>query len=341
MSIEIKEFGKMPDGRVIHRILMENGNGLSMEVLNLGGVLRSVMMPDRKGDLKDIVLGFDSLEEYLVNQPNFGAVIGRLAGPVPECRLEYLDQVVMLPPSNDLGRHVHGGKKGFARSVWDFTVCETNEGSQITLVYNSPDGDDGYPGSIRATVAYTLMENGGLKVGYHAASDINTPFNPTNHTYFNLAGHDSGRVDNQILRIRNEKVVVDGRPVLVRGTGLDFNQPGRIGEILKREDAWLSAGINHFHILEGSGLRNVMRMQDMESGRVLEVDTDCPGAIVYDGGNLSAVHGKKGAVYGKRSGFAFEPFYVRDKTPFNPSHVRLTGPDNPFSAITVYRFSNE
>ncbi|MDU4974938.1 MAG: aldose epimerase family protein [Hungatella hathewayi] len=341
MSIEIKEFGKMPDGKEIHRIVMESGNGLSVEVLNLGGVLRSVVMPDRKGDLKDIVLGFDSLEEYLVNQPNFGAVIGRLAGPVPERRLEYAGKVVMLPPSNALGRHVHGGRKGFARSVWDFTVCETKEGSQITLVYDSPDGDDGYPGNLRATVVYTLTKSGCLKIRYAATADEDTPFNPTNHTYFNLAGHESGRVDNQVLWIRNEKAVVDGSPVLVKGTGLDFGRPRTIGEILAGGGDWLAGGINHFHILEGSGLRKVMWMRDMDSGRVLEIDTDCPGAIVYDGGNLSDVHGKQGAVYGARSGFAFEPFYVKDATSFNPSHARLVGPNAPFSAVTVYRFSNE
>lgn len=341
MSIEMKEFGKTPDGRVIHRIIMENGAGLLVEVLSLGGILRSVEAPDRHGNREDIVLGFDSLEDYLVNSPNFGAIIGRLAGPVPECRLEYLDQVVLLPPSNDLGRHVHGGRKGFARSVWDFQICETEEKSQVTLIYDSPDGDDGYPGNIHATVTYTLMEYGELMVTYEAVSDRSVPFNPTNHSYFNLAGHDHGRIDNQMIWIRNEKVVVEGKPVPVKGSALDFNQPRMIGDILGSGDPWLEAGINHFHFLGGKGLRNVMRMQDVESGRVLEIDTDCAGAIIYGGGNLLNVQGKQNAVYKERSGFAFEPCYVRDEIPFNPSHALLIEPDSPFRSVSVYRFSNK
>ena len=338
MSIKIEEYGKLVSGKIIYSICLINKTGVSVEILNFGGIIRSILMPDYQGIYQDIVLGFDSLEDYMVNQPNFGAVIGRLAGPVPGCKLEYANRTVMLPPSNDLGRHVHGGRKGFARSVWDFTTSETEQESQVTLVYDSPDGDDGYPGNIRAIVNYTLTGKGELMVHYSAESNEPTPFNPTNHTYFNLAGHQSGPVDNQILSIQNKKVIVDGCSLPVEGTGLDFRQPKKIGEILLSEDEGLHAGINHFHVLDGSGLRNVMRMEDVESGRVLEIDTDCTGAIVYDGGNLCAVKGKHGAVYEKRSGFVFEPIYVKDTTPFNPSQVRLISPASPFSATTVYRF---
>lgn len=330
MGISFKEFGRTPDGTVIHQITMENRNGIQVEVLNLGGVIRSLRVPDSNGEKRDIVLGFDRLEDYRINSPNFGAVIGRLVGPVPDCRLEYDGKTVLLPPSKEGGKHVHGGKKGFARSIWEFQTKEAEGVTRLELRYESPDGDDGYPGTIRAAVIYELTDEDNLEIMYEGESDQEVPFNPTNHSYFNLNGHQSGNVYGQKLQIFHEKVVIDGIPTPAESTAADLNVPEKIGDLM--------CDLNHFHFLKGEGMRTVMNMWDEEGKRALSIDTDCSGAVVYAGGNLDHVNGKEGAVYGRGSGLAFEPCFVRDEVPFNPSHCKLVGPSHPFSSRIRYRF---
>lgn len=208
MSITKKVIGYTPDKEAVTSYLLER-KGVQVELLNYGAVIRSIRVPDRNGIVKDVVLGFDNLEDYFVNVPSFGAAIGRIVGPVPDLRLQVGDDVVMLEPSNEEGVHIHGGKKGFSHALWQAREKESVNGAAVQMNYVSPEGEDGYPGMICAGISYELDDEGNLKVIYTGESDRATPFNPTNHSYFNLAGHDSGTIKNHIVQLRHTCVMVN------------------------------------------------------------------------------------------------------------------------------------
>ena len=339
MSITKTAIGYTPDGQQVMSYLLER-NGIRVEILNYGAVIRSVWVPDRNGETEDIVLGYDRLEDYFVNIPSFGAAIGRIVGPVPGLKLQVGEEVIMLEPSNEEGVHIHGGKKGFSRSLWQGEEEENQDCARLRLHYTSPDGEDGYPGVIRAGICYDLDDDGHLTVVYTGESDRPTPYNPTNHSYFNLGGHNSGTIKNHMVRLRHTHVVVKGEPLPARETPFDLTEPRRLGETLDSGDPRMAGGYDNFHVLEGEGLREILHAADPESGRTLVISSDASGAIFYTGNYLFDYPGKKGAVYSKSAGFACEPCFVKMQRPFNPSCVPLLTPDNPFRSTTIYTFGN-
>ena len=337
MSISRKNVGYTPEGEQITSFILRRGS-IQVELLNYGAVIRSVLAPDRNGQVKDIVLGFDRIEDYFVNVPSFGAAIGRIVGPVPDLRLQVGDETVILEASNAEGAHVHGGKKGFSRVLWQTEEKEYEDHDEVQMYYTSPDGEEGYPGRIRAGIQYSLYVDGRLRVVYTGESDRATPFNPTNHSYFNLAGHDSGTIKNHVVRLHHNFVAVNGEVLSVQDTPFDLTEPKRLGEALDSGDVRMAGGYDNFHEIEGDGFREVMWAEEPESGRTLKISSDAKGAIFYTGNYLFDYPGKDGAIYGRSSGFACEPCFVEMKNPFNPSHVPLLKPERPFRSMTEYIF---
>ncbi len=341
MSISKRKFGVLPDGREVYCFSLKNSKGMSVDILNFGGIIRSVVVPVKNNNFLDVVLGYDTIDGYLVNDENLGATVGRLVGPVPDCLLEIGDKKYRLQPSNPEGGHMHGGKKGFGRSLWNAESLSEPDRDSIILTLNSPDGDDSYPGEIDARIVYSLTNDCELEIEYYAEADRDTVFNPTNHSYFNLAGHDSGHIGPQIISVFNRAVTVDGKVIPVYGTPLDLNEPQTFSSKFSCGHEYLSNGFDNFHLLSGNGFREVMFARDPKSGCKVQVFTDCTAAIVYSGNYLNNVKGKGGAIYDRQNGFCFETCYVSDDVRFNPSHARIVGPGKPFSSSTTYKFSIE
>jgi aldose 1-epimerase len=339
MSITKRKFGVLPNGQEVFCFKLLNSKGMRAEILNFGGILRSLVVPVKDNRFLDVVLGYDTIDGYLVNEENLGAAVGRLVGPVPHCLLEIGGERFKLEPSNPEGGHMHGGKKGFGRSLWNADSSSEPGSDSVILTLNSPDGDGGYPGELDARIVYSLTDDCALEIKYEAEADRDTVFNPTNHSYFNLAGHDSGHIGSQIISVFNYAASVNGAMIPVSGTPLDLNKPHAFSSKLECGHEYLSNGFDNFHLLNGDGVRLVMRACDPGSGCEVNVFTDCTAAILYSGNYLNNIKGKGGAIYGRQNGFCFETCYVSDDKKFNPSHARIVGPGKPFNSFTSYRFS--
>jgi aldose 1-epimerase len=338
MSINRKMFATLNEKNVVYSFTLKNSQGMSVEILNYGGVIRKICIPDRSGNIIDVVLGYDNFDGYIKNESMLGATVGRLVGIVPDCSLEINGKNYILQPNEPNGIHVHGGIKGFTRSLWEAKTDSKPEFDSVILSLNSPDGDDGYPGEINAEIVYRLTYDGSLEIIYSAKADRDTLYNPTNHCYFNLSGHNSGYIGSQIISVNNYAITKDGSFSPVKNTLFDLNKPMQFTKALDSGDMNFSHGFNNFHMLSGHGMRKVMNAKSPETGCILDVFTDCNAAILYSGYYLNNVIGKNGAIYNSQNGFCFETCFVREEQNFNASHSRIVGPEKPFRSITAYKF---
>jgi aldose 1-epimerase len=345
-----RPFGKMPDGRTAMLFEMINAAGMKAAITNFGGIIQSITVPDRKGAMADVTLGFDTLAPYLANPAYFGAIIGRTANRIANARFELNGKTYMLAANN--GKNdLHGGIEGFDKKLWDAQVISEDV---LRLSYTSADGEEGYPGKMDVTVTYTLDECGSIIIEYTAVSDKDTLVNLTNHAYFNLAGHNAGSVSGHILRIHAERFtpiddegIPTGEVLSVKRTPLDFTQPRTVGEGLKAEqsDEQLKNGHGYDHNFvidkKGGGTTVAAEVTDPGSGRKLTVSTDQPGVQLYGGNFIDHIHGKGGAVYGRRSGMCLETQNFPDainQTGF-PSPILKAG--EAYRTTTVYGFSTD
>lgn len=330
----------------MHRI--RNENGVEASVLSLGGIIRSLLVPDRDGTLGDVVLGFDDPERYRGPHPYFGAIIGRCAGRIAGARFE-LDGRTHQLSENREPHHLHGGERGFSRVLWDVAAFRDPGASGLRLRYISPAGEEGYPGTLRVTVTYSLTDADELALDYHATTDAPTPISLTQHSYFNLAGHAAGDILGHELMIDadaytrlDDAGIPTGEILRVEGTPLDFRTPAIIGARIDDPEPPLGAsrGYNHVYLLNDSSAGPAARARDPESGRVMEVFTTEPCLVFYTANHLDgSLHGKGGAVYGPRSGLALETQWYQD-SPNQPAFPSaIVRPGEEYSSSTVYRFS--
>jgi aldose 1-epimerase len=348
-GITRKTFGKMTDGRTIDLYTLTNNHGMRVAVTNYGGIVVSVVAPDRNGKPGDVVLGFDNLEGYLAKEPYFGALIGRYGNRIGNARFK-LDGVEYKLAVNDGPNSLHGGLKGFDKRVW--TAREIHgEHPALELTYLSKDGEEGYPGNLSVKVVYTLAEDNALRLDYLATTDKDTVLNLTNHSYFNLAGEGNGNILKHEIMINADRFTpIDGTLIptgelrKVAGTPFDFRKPAAIGARIDADDEQIKfgKGYDHNFVLNrsGSGLSLAARVADPESGRVLEVLTTQPGLQFYTGNFLDgSVHGKGGKAYGRRSALCLETQHFPDSPnkPGFPSTVLKPG--ETFRESTVYKFS--
>ncbi|MBI4904588.1 MAG: galactose mutarotase [Acidobacteria bacterium] len=334
-------------GDEIVRYTLRNDNGIEAAVLNYGGILQSLRVPDRDGKAADIVLGFDELEPYLGEHPYFGAIIGRVGNRIAHGKLTLNGRPVQLTV-NSKTCHLHGGKRGFDKVLWKAAAKLTNDGQSVELHYVSPAGSDGYPGRLSVTVNYVLTPANELRIQYAAQSDADTIVNLTNHSYFNLAGAGTGDVLKHEMQIfADQYTPVDGTLIPtgelrdVAGTPFDFREPTSIGAWIDAEDEQIrfGSGYDHNYVLrpQTGEPRPAARVRELRYGVVMEVLTTEPGLQFYSG-NFLDVEGKGGRRYGKHAGFCLETQHFPDAPnhPHFPSIV-LKARDW-YRSTTIYRF---
>ncbi len=345
IKIEKTVFDTMKDGTQIFLYSLENGKGMKAQVINYGAILVRLFVPDKNGRSEDVVLGYDNLDGYYVNGANYGATIGPNANRVADARFT-LDGVTYQLDVNDGPNNLHShADLGYHKRVW-----KAVEGTDcVTFELEGADGEMGFPGNKKVRVTYTLTGENELKIHYHATSDRRTIINMTNHSYFNLAGHDAGNIYDHILTLHaaNYTPVVagsipTGEIAPVAGTPMDFTLPKRIGDEIDADfgQLKLAGGYDHNWVLDGGEgrLRLIATVEEPSSGRVMETYTDLPGVQFYAGNSQTEEPGKGGAVYGKRTGLCLETQYYPDTAnePGFPSAI--FGPDRAYDTVTVYRF---
>ena len=350
-AIETAAFGATREGQPVTRYTLRNRSGIAIAFISLGGIVTRIEAPDRAGRIANVTLGFASVADY--EQPHagsFGALIGRYANRIGHARFA-LDGTEYRLSANDGDNSLHGGARGFNRAVWTVAARESAAGIGALLTHTSPDGDQGFPGTLRVTVGYTLTANGEFHIEYEAATDRPTVLNLTNHAYFNLAGEGSGSVADHLLQIAADRytpvdaaLIPTGETALVAGTPLDFRRPVPIGARLRsaHEQMRRARGYDHNFVLSkraGGELSLAARVHEPQSGRILEVLTTEPGVQFYSGNMLTgALVGGGGASYRQTDGLALETQHFPDSPnrPDFPSTVLRPG--EVFRSRTVWRF---
>lgn len=334
--INEEAFKTTHNGKAVALYTLKNKNGLVAQITNYGAIIVSLCVPDRKGSFADIVQGYDTIAEYINgNGPYMGAIVGRCANRIGKGKFSLEGKDYSLAVNNG-PNHLHGGKVGYDKVVWDVKSASS---TKLELTYFSKDGEEGYPGNVNVAVTYTLTDANELRLDYHATTDKTTVFNLASHSYFNLAGEGSGDIYNQELQINagfftpvDETSVPTGEILSVKGTPMDFTSPKKIGADIENdsyEQIKFGLGYDHNFVLNHRmgtlGLAAVAA--DPASGRVMEVYTTQPGVQLYTANWIDGEKGKGGKKYGKRWAFCLETQHFADaiNKPHFPSTVLNPG----------------
>ena len=347
-GVQTQPFGTQ-GGRPVTLYTLTNAHGLEVRAMNYGGIILSIRVPDRKGQLADIVLGHDTLDGYIPNPPFLGAIVGRYANRIANGTFT-LDGKTYNLPKNDGPNTLHGGiDKTFNKVVWEGEPLNGKTG--VAFAYLSKDGEEGFPGNLKVKVTYTLADSNELIVDYEATTDKSTPINLTQHSYFNLAGEGNGDILNQEMMINADRftpvdknLIPTGELRPVKGTPLDFTTSTRVGARI--DDTYdqivLGHGYDHNWILnkKGEGLTLAARVYEPTSGRVMEVSTTQPAVQFYTGNFLDGtVTGKQGHVYKRRYGLCLETQHYPDSPNHPDFPTTILKPGETFHAKTVFKFS--
>lgn len=342
-SVTKQLFGHLTDGREVHRYTISNGNGMVVSLTNYGGIITSIITPDRDGNPGDVVLGFDSLSRYLKGHPHMGPLIGRYSGYVANGKFS-IDGVPYQLATNSGANHLHGGLKAFDKVLWNAEEVKTLEGHGVKLTYKSPDGEEGYPGNLDVGVTYVVTESNGLQITYEAQTDKKTHVNLTNHLYFNLSGLQSPDVSQHELTINAAYYAVPGKGNIptgelraVEGSALDFVTAKPIGARIGE----FPNGYDHNYVIKRENndeLTQAAVVYEPVSGRVMEVLTTHTG-LEFASANWLNVGGKAGKHYGKSAGFLLYPQHLPD-SPNRPEFPStILEPGSRYRQQTVYNFS--
>ncbi len=344
MSVRKEKFGQMPDGTWVDQYTLTNAHGLKATIMTYGATLTAMETPDRNGRLTNITLNLESLSDYLAGHPFFGSVAGRFANRIAKGKFT-LDGVQYTLATNNGPNHLHGGRKGFDKAIWDAKPIEQDGVVGVVFTHVSPDGDEGYPGTLKATVTYTLNNANELKMEYTATTDKATPVNLTNHTYWNLAGPAAGGIlEHQLTLNANRYLPVDdtliplGDLAPVENTPMDFRQPHTIGSRI----ADVKGGYDHCYVLNQAKpgeMTLVARVVEPKSGRVMEIYTTQPGVQFYTGNFLDGTLSAHGVPYQKNHGFCLETQHFPD-SPNRPAFPSvILRPGQTYHEVTVHKFS--
>lgn len=329
--IAVSDFGTMPDGALVKRYTLQNRNGMVVKIITYGAIITDLWAPDRDGKLLNVVIGSDTLASYLRRFPA-AAVIGRFANRIRNARFTLDRQLYELAANNLDKHHIHGGPKGFAKQVWTPALLQATENAaSLKLTYDSPDGEEGYPGRLTASITYTLTDNNELILDYEAATDQATILNLTNHAYFDLSGKSD--IANHLLRLNADhytltdgELIPTGAIAPVKGTPLDFTKAALIGSRTEEITGPRPNIYDHNFIINngGTGIVKTAEVYYPDNGRVMTVSTTLPGVQLYTG---------------NQRGFCLETQQFPDAInhPHFPSPV--VRPDKPFSSRTTFAFS--
>jgi len=347
-GVQQQPFGTK-DGRPITLYTLTNSHGVEVRAMTYGGIIVSIRVPDRKGQMSDIVLGHETAEGYMPNPPYLGAIVGRYANRIANGTFT-LDGKTYTLPKNDGPNTLHGGTtRTFDKVMWDGEPLKGKTG--VVLTYLSKDGEEGFPGNLKVKVTYTLNDDNELTVDYEATTDKATPINVSQHSYFNLAGEGNGDILSHEIMINADRftpvdknLIPTGELRPVKGTPFDFTTSTKIGARIddNYEQLVLGHGYDHNFVLnrKGEGMVLAAQVYEPTTGRVLEVSTTQPGVQFYTGNFLDgSVTGKQGHVYKRRYGFCLETQHFPD-SPNHPSFpTTILRPDERFHQVTVFKFS--
>ncbi|RSK26183.1 galactose mutarotase [Bacillus sp. HMF5848] len=325
----------------------KNDNGMEVELLNYGGIITKIIVPDREGKLENVVLGFDTIDEYFQRSPYFGAIVGRVAGRIKDGEFT-LNGVSYNLAKNNGNNHLHGGIKGFDKVIWDAHVIEHEDRLSVELSYVSNDKEEGYPGTLHMKVTYTLTNKNELYVCYEGVSDQRTLLNVTNHSYFNLSGNLKRDILNHVLTLKsdrmvelNEELLPTGEICPVKGTAFDFS----IGRAIKSgyeskhpQNILAGNGYDHPFILSEHFNKEV-ELKDEESGRVLIVETDQPAVVLYTGSQLSDNYVIRDVQSRKYLGLCLETQGLPDAIHHPQFPSIIIEKDELYQSTTKYTFS--
>ncbi len=345
--ISEESFRGVHNGKPVKLFTLRNKNGLVAQVTNYGAIIVSIFTPDSKGNMADIVQGYDTASEYINgNGPYMGAVCGRSANRIALGKFTLLGKEYSLAVNNG-PNHLHGGLTGFSKVVWD--VVDSSS-SRVKMEYLSKDMEEGYPGNLRVTVTYTMTDNNELRIDYHAVTDKTTLVNLASHSYFNLAGEGSGSIYDHELMINaafftptDETSVPTGEIVSVKGTPMDFTKMRKIGQFIDQDNEQLryGAGYDHNFVLKHhTGTQGLAAVaHDPRSGRVMEIYTTQPGVQLYTANWIDNEPGKGGRRYGRRWAFCLETQHFADA--INKPHFPSTilNPGETYSHSCIHKFS--
>jgi aldose 1-epimerase len=349
-QIRSEAFRRIIDGSRVDLYTLKNASGLEATITNYGGIVVSLKVPDKNGKLSDVVLGYDTLNGYIGSTPYFGALIGRYGNRIAKGRFTIDGVEYQLAQNND-SHALHGGRKGFDKVVWQAEKVDTGDGPALRLTYTSKDGEEGYPGTLRCTVTYTLTNKNELKIEYSAETDKPTFVNLTHHSYFNLKDAGASDILGHELMIKASKftpidkgLIPTGELKPVAGTPFDFNKPTAIGARVENDDEQLKFGKGYDHnwVLDRQGkeLELIGSLYEPTSGRFMEVLTTEPGLQFYCGNLLDGTNiGKGGTAYEHRTGLCLETQHFPD-SPNQPDFPTTElKPGEKYAQTTAYRFS--
>jgi aldose 1-epimerase len=334
-------FGQCPDGKEVFLYTLKNKNGIEIKITNFGGIVHSLKIPDKDGKFEDILLGFKDFKGYLGSEnPYFNCLVGRFGNRIANAKFS-LEGKEYLLAANDGPNHLHGGKKGFDKVVWN--VKETNKSNELELSYFSPDGEEGYPGNLQVDVTYILTDKNEFIIKYLAKTDKTTPVNLTHHAYFNFSGNAKTDVLGHLVKIEasnytevNANLVPTGKNPPVEGTPFDFRKLKSIGHDIKNT----TAGYDHNFVLNGKGLRKIAEVIEPLSKRKMEVFSTSIGVQFYTGNFLNnKILGKKEGGYKIHDGFCLETQYFPDSPNIPAFPSCLLHPGEKFEQQTIYLFS--
>ncbi|HKK45270.1 MAG TPA: aldose epimerase family protein [Balneolaceae bacterium] len=348
--MKASNFQRTIDGKETDLYKLQNKNGIEIDITNYGARVVRISTPDKNGNFDDIVLGHDSIDGYLNSKNNyFGAIIGRFANRIAKGKFNVGGKTYSIP-TNDGQNSLHGGTKGFDSRVWD--AKQLND-QNLLLTYDSKDGEEGYPGNLKLQVLYTLQENNTLRIDYAATTDQETVVNFTNHSYFNLDGAGSGKINDQVIMINADKftpidstMIPTGKMETVKGTPFDFTQPTSFGKRINEDNQQLkfAKGYDDNWILnkpEPGMLTLAAKVYSPQSGRVIEAYTTEPGIQVYTGNFLDGTTKGIGGAYNYRSAFTLETQHYPDSPNQDNFPSTVLQPGNIFRSITEYHFTTQ
>ena len=346
-GLEPRHFRTEVDGKPTDLYVLTNKNGMEVCLTNFGGRIVSVMVPDRDGALKDVVLGFDSIQDYFKYPTDFGASIGRYANRIKDGKITIDGETIQLP-RNNYGHCLHGGMKGWQYKVYDARRIDS---STVVMTLHSPDGDENFPGNVTATVTFRLRDDNSIHIGYEAETDKKTIINMTNHSYFNLSGDASRSILDDVLYLNadaftpvDSTFMTTGEIRPVAGTPMDFTTPKAIAADMDMSDGQVKNGNGYDHnwVLNTKGdmTRVAARLTSPASGITLEVYTDEPGLQVYSGNFLDgSVKGKRGIAYRQRAAVCLETQHYPD-SPNKPDWPSVElAPGQKYTSHCIYKFS--
>ncbi|HBR92823.1 MAG TPA: galactose-1-epimerase [Opitutae bacterium] len=348
MSITSTPYGTLPSGEAVDLFTLTNANGLSAEVTNYGAILVSLNVLDREGALTDVVLGKDSLEDYLAGHPCFGSICGRVAGRIGGASFELDGKTYQLEANYEGISNLHSGPEGFHTMLWKAEIIEDFGVQKLQLQLTDPDGHNGFPGEVHCTVTYALLDNDALEIHYEASSDHTTPFNPTNHSYFNLRGqgdilgHELQIFADSVATVDENCTLIGRRDPVVAGYN-DYREPVQLGSLETLEVG--NADI-HFFLNEGRSAQAKLaaRVVEPDSGRIMEVLTTEPGVQFYAGLCLSEEGpeiGKGGVHHEPMHALCLETQDYADSIHFPEMGNAILKPGETFKSTTLFRFSTK